>query len=493
MKKPKTARAPRRIIALLLALIFTALAAAPVCAEEGADGQALHLHLQISGGYTAVSSKYLAKDADPLTDGTFRTEARVFGSLTLSAPAHICNLYIVFADTPTELTVSAGEKRIRCVPEYLEVCIDVSSLGSSALSLAFIGNVNVCDIYAFGEGELPAWVQRWEPPCERADLLLVSTHADDDQLYFAGILPYYAGELGYEVQVAYFTDHVAEPYRRHELLKGLWSVGVRHYPVIGAVPDAYSTSEAGAVDKLNAAGMSRDDALLQQLRLLRRFKPQVVVTHDLNGEYGHGQHRLCASTMLEAAELAADPESDPSTVSLYGAWNVPKLYLHLYPENRITLNWDFPLDAFGGQTAFQVSQQGFLCHMSQTNSTFEKWMFGENKEITQASQITEYSPCVYGLARSTVGADMNKNDFFENMTTYAAQDAIAAEEEAKRIEEEKAAADAEKGSDSADAEAKEASRLRGLNALAIAAACLLVLSVAAYFARRSFDRKKGGK
>ena len=242
--------------------------------------------------------------------------------------------------------------------------------------------------------------------------------------------------------------------------------------------------------------MSRDDALLQQLNLLRRFKPQVVVTHDLNGEYGHGQHRLCASTMLEAAELAADPASDPATVSLYGEWNVPKLYLHLYPENQITLNWDFPLDAFGGQTAFQVSQQGFLCHLSQTNSIFDNWMFGANKEITQASQITQYSPCLYGLARSTVGADMNKNDFFENITTYAEQDAIAAEEEAKRAEEEKAAAEAaeaEKETASADPAAKEASRLRGLRALAIAAACLLVLAVAAYAARRIFDRKKGGK
>lgn len=487
------AKAPRRLLALLLALICAAALAPSAFAEDGAKEaeEAKRLRLTVSGAYSAVQSRFLAEGADPLTDGTFRTEARVYGALALSAPAKIGGLYIVFADTPTELTISAGQQRIRFIPEYLEVWIDVSALGAETLSLAFTGQVNVCDIYAFTEGEPPAWVQRWAPPCEKADLLLVSAHADDEQLYFAGVLPYYAGELGYAVQVAYFTDHLAEPHRRHELLKGLWTVGVRNYPVIGAVPDAYSESEAAALKKLAAAGMTRDDAVLQQLRLLRRFKPQVVVTHDLEGEYGHGQHRLCASTMLEAAALAADPESDPSGASIYGAWDVPKLYLHLYAENPVTLNWDFPLDAFGGKTAFQVSQQGFLCHLSQTNSRFDDWIFGEKRDITKASEIAEYSPCLYGLARSAVGADMNKNDFFENIITYAEQERLAAEAEAKRAEEERAEADKKAPDAEADDAAKEASRLRGLHALAVAAACLLALSVAAYFARRAVDRKKG--
>ena len=492
----KTARFARRALALLLAFLCFAALAPTARAEDAATAK--RLRLTVSGGYSAVKNKFLADGADPLTDGSYRTEARVYGSLFISAPANIANLYISFSDTPTEFTVSAGDQRLRCVPQYLEVCVDVSALASSTLSLAFIGAVNICDVYAYGEGELPDFVQRWEPPCEKADILLISAHADDEQLYFAGVLPYYAGELGCAVQVAYFTDHVAEPYRRHELLNGLWTVGVRNYPVIGSVPDAYSDSEAGALKKLAAAGMKRDDALLQQIKLIRRFKPQVVVTHDLEGEYGHGQHRLCASTALEAAELAADAESDPASVSIYGAWDTPKLYLHLYPENRITMNWDVPLDAFGGKTAFQVSQDGYSCHLSQRGYRFDSWMFGENKEITKATEIKTFSPCVYGLARTTVGADVNKNDFLENLTSYAEQERIAAETEAKRQEEEKAAAEAKAAEEEAKkqsdaAEAEEASRLRGLRALAIAAACLLALSVAAYAARRIFDKKQRSK
>ena len=47
----------------------------------------------------------------------------------------------------------------------------------------------VCDISVFSEGDLPQWVQVWQPQCEKADIMLLSTHSDDEQLFFAGLLP----------------------------------------------------------------------------------------------------------------------------------------------------------------------------------------------------------------------------------------------------------------------------------------------------------------
>ncbi|MBO4584540.1 MAG: PIG-L family deacetylase [Clostridia bacterium] len=503
MNEPRNARkaaALRRALALIIALLVLTAGALPVFAEGEEPAQAQRLHLEINGAYTPVKSNYLGENVNPLTDSSFRTEAVVHGSITLSAPAAVSTLYIVFADTPATFYVKSGDKRVDVAANYLELPVDVSALNSRELTLFFPDKVNVCDVYAFAAGELPAWVQRWDPPCEKADLLLISTHADDEQLFFAGVLPYYTSRGDCEVQVAYFTDHTNRPHRRHELLKGLWAVGVRHYPVIGDIPDAYSETEAQAVKNLKAAGMSREDALLQQIRVIRRFKPQVVVSHDPKGEYGHGQHMLCAATLLEAAPLAADAESDPVSVSQYGAWDVPKIYLHSYEENPIVMNWDEPLEAFGGKTAFQVSQEGFMCHLSQTNSWFRDWIFGKNKEITKASEITTYSPCNYGLARTTVGEDVNKNDFLENITTYSEQARLEAEAEAKRIAEEQAAAEAaeqaKKETERESAEA-EASHRRVMLALAITAACLTVLTVASYAARRVFEKraekKRSGK
>ena len=48
---------------------------------------------------------------------------------------------------------------------------------------------------------------------------------------------------------------------------------------------------------------------------------------------------------------------------------------------------------------------------------------GENSSRTTAASIETYSPCNYGLFRSTVGLDTLKNDFFENLTVWDRQDA----------------------------------------------------------------------
>ena len=90
----------------------------------------------------------------------------------------------------------------------------------------------LCDVLCYGEGDVPADVQVWQPFYDDADMLLISTHADDEHLFFGGTMPTYAGELGYKVQIAYLTHHWEQPMRPHELLDGLWTVGMTHYPVI---------------------------------------------------------------------------------------------------------------------------------------------------------------------------------------------------------------------------------------------------------------------
>ena len=175
---------------------------------------------------------------------------------------------------------------------------------------------------------------------------------------------------------------------------------------------------------------------------VRRFRPKVAVGHDLRGEYGHGMHMVYAELLCEAVNISADPEQFPESAEHYGIWEVPKTYLHLYPENRINMDWDIPLESFGGMTAFEVTKHlGFPCHVSQ--QTYYSWYF---QGMDAASEITQYSPCAFGLYRTTVGQDVQKNDFFEHMTTHA-QDAELearwqAEEEARRKEEERLAAEA---------------------------------------------------
>lgn len=213
-------------------------------------------------------------------------------------------------------------------------------------------------------------------------------------------MPYYAGELGLKVQVAYLTNHkFTEKHRVHEILDGLWTVGVRAYPVFSDFPDVY----AGSLEEAERI-YEKEAVAAWQVETIRRFRPSVIVGHDFDGEYGHGAHMLNARMLAKAVPAAADAAQYPESAAEYGVWDTPKLYIHLYEENTLYLDWEnLKLSAFGGRTALEMAREGYRCHLSQ-----QHWSF--------AVRTDGYGDCrCFGLYRSTVGADVQKNDLFENI------------------------------------------------------------------------------
>lgn len=369
------------------------------------------------------------------------------GQITLSREDGIDAIYIKFDRIPEQWTVTdpdTGESVSCGIHGFLHEYVDVEeALGAAdTLLLQFPAGTVIADVYGFSGGEIPGWVQRWEPVCEEADLLLLSSHSDDEQLFFAGVLPYYAIERGLQVQVAYVVQHFevngrANHVRPHEQLDGLWAVGVTRYPIMSDFPDLYAESKdrdtafAQASKVYEAQGITYDDFVGYITECLRRCKPLVVVSHDLDGEYGHGTHVLCASALTEAIEYAADAEYDPESVALHGIWRVEKTYLHLYEENSIVMDWDTPLESLGGKTPFQVTREGFDCHKSQHWTWFYKWIYGnDSRPVNKATDIRSYSPCKYGLYDSQVGPDVLGGDFFEHVSSYHQRAIAAAEAEA---------------------------------------------------------------
>jgi len=84
---------------------------------------------------------------------------------------------------------------------------------------------------------------------------------------------------------------------------------------------------------------------------------------------------------------------------------VPKVYVHLWPENPVQYDWHVPLARFDGLTSFEVATLGFACHVTQQ----EDW----------AMELGgEYDNSLFGLYRSTVGPDVTGGDVFENITRF---------------------------------------------------------------------------
>ncbi len=236
---------------------------------------------------------------------------------------------------------------------------------------------------------------------DKADLLVLAAHPDDELLYFGGAIPYYAGERGLAVQVAYLT-HTDGDERALEAAAGLAVCKADRAPVFLGFRDAYSESLDTAARQLGREQVV--EALVEQIR---RFRPEVVLTHDLEGEYGHGAHRLIAVCAQDAVTAAADALQYPDSAARYGAWQAKKLYLHLYPNAQLEMDWRQPLAAFAGQTALMVAKQAFLCHTSQQGYGFF------------VNDDGRFSCARFGLAFTLVGNDEIGGDLFENIPLSA--------------------------------------------------------------------------
>lgn len=258
--------------------------------------------------------------------------------------------------------------------------------------------LRINDLFVLSEGDLPDWVQVWQPTEEKADILFLSTHPDDELIFFGGAIPTYAVEQQRKVVVAYFTR--SNTTRSSELLNGLWHMGVRTYPVIGNFKDSYAKNlkaaykSAGGKDKVNEWIVG----------LYRQYKPEVVVTQDTNGEYGHKQHMMIADAAQNCIALAANEDEFTASTIAYGTWQVKKLYLHLYPENQITFDWTVPLKSMNGATGIELAEEAYTLHKTQASS---------GMSVTETG--TKYDNRVFGLAFTTVGEDVRKDDFLENI------------------------------------------------------------------------------
>lgn len=263
------------------------------------------------------------------------------------------------------------------------------------------GRCKINEFQIFGKGNAyPDRVVWWTPNAgkDHCDLMLVSTHFDDEILMMGGVLPIYAGEQKRDCIVVYMkgTDQI----RKLEAIQGLWEMGVRREAIYLSCS---SDSLQKALDN-DAAGVFEKDNLLKLVTLLRRYRPLVVVTHDVNGEYGHESHVKTSALVRRAVELAADPSYDPESVEKYGVWQVQKEYIHLWKENKIELDIRAKLPNMGNRNAYDIAAKAFTYHKTQ------------QKNWSIKSTNAKFPIGSFGLYFTAVGPDSGINDMFENVS-----------------------------------------------------------------------------
>ncbi|NTW95519.1 MAG: hypothetical protein HGB31_02745 [Erysipelotrichaceae bacterium] len=315
--------------------------------------------------------------------------------LSITSTSSIQYIYILFDRAPSLYTVAYdGSSQRAGIFGFLHELITLKSTSTSIEITMPSGKV--ASIFVYSEGTLPSKVQKWEYPSFDTELLVFATHSDDEALYFGPAIATSISQ-GKDVQVAYLVNHFNTRKRPHETLDSLWELGVTHYPIFGPFRDLQSTSLTHAYTIY-----PKEKILQYELEQIRRFKPEVILSHDFNGEYGHGAHMALSDTLKDAIVLSSDFNSLTESAVRLGLFSPLKTYIHLYTPTEIILDVNSPLEYFNGRSALQVARDAYEYHITQ-----HIWPL-------QVITYTYGDVRRFGLYHSLVGADTT-NDLFEHI------------------------------------------------------------------------------
>lgn len=171
---------------------------------------------------------------------------------------------------------------------------------------------------------------------QRLTLMTVHAHPDDEAIGTGGVLARAAaqgirtvlvtctggevGEIAPETGVS--LEQLGEV-RQRELEEACKILGVTHLEWLGY----RDSGMAGTPDNDHPNAFARadlDEATAKVAALVRKYQPDVIVTYDENGFYGHPDHINAHRVAVGAYELAADP--DHPSENGHGPWASKKLY-----------------------------------------------------------------------------------------------------------------------------------------------------------------------
>jgi mycothiol S-conjugate amidase len=178
-------------------------------------------------------------------------------------------------------------------------------------------------------------------------LLAVHAHADDETITMGGTLAHYAargvrtanvcctdGRLATivdpEMVEAEVRPRLAEV-RRAELEAACAILGVGEVHWLGYHDSGMEGTEANRDPE--SFWMTPLDGVVERLvGIIREFRPDVVVTYDAHGAYGHPDHVQAHRATLLAVEAAQHPRVHPGMGT---PWRVSKLYYTAFARSSV--------------------------------------------------------------------------------------------------------------------------------------------------------------
>ena len=133
------------------------------------------------------------------------------------------------------------------------------------------------------------------------------------------------------------------------------------------------------------------DAVAHAVAVVRDVRPQVVVTYDENGGYGHPDHIQAHRVAMGAVAAAADPAYRPD---LGEAWDVAKVYWCCVPRSVLEAGMQ-ALAALGEEAAFagiaSADDVPSVVSDEQVAAAVDGRVFAKHKDAAMRAHATQIS------------------------------------------------------------------------------------------------------
>lgn len=172
--------------------------------------------------------------------------------------------------------------------------------------------------------------------------MAIFAHPDDEGA-IAGTLAHYArndaeimlvcatrGEAGEISDPALATPENLGQVRQKELEEACRIIGIQHLEFL----DYRDSGMEGTAENEDPRALIRADTVkfrAEIVSLIRQFLPEVVITFEPFGWYGHPDHKFVSKWVTEAFPLADDPAVDPE---VRPAWQPRRLFHSVMPISK---------------------------------------------------------------------------------------------------------------------------------------------------------------
>lgn len=173
-------------------------------------------------------------------------------------------------------------------------------------------------------------------------LLAAFGHPDDEAFGTGATLAHYAalgvqvglvcatrGEVGEIADPTLATPETLGEVREEELRCAARTLGVREVDFLGYRDSGMPGTPENA-DPRAFANIPAEEVVCRLVRMIRRWQPQVVITFEPGGGYGHPDHMAISRHTTAAFHAAADPAAYPDQGA---AWPAARLFYTVIPRS----------------------------------------------------------------------------------------------------------------------------------------------------------------